>query len=139
MRILCNHNVYTLLLCFHRAHASVLYKCSTSQIMSLSFGYTAGSIISQNLAFSTSQLVLHQPIFLEGNTRIILSIFLSSYKKVHKCICSFDGVFGKSARELLAFAYPHMAHFLYLAFFDVAPAVWVLSSPSPLASSFVNG
>ena len=139
MRILCSHNVYTLLLCFHRAHASVLCKCSTSQIMSLSSVYTIGSIISQNLAFSTSQLVLHQPIFLGGNTRIILSIFLSSYKKVHKCICSSSGVSDKLAKGPLAYVFLRMAHFLYLAFFDVAPAVWVLSSPSPLASSFVNG
>ena len=139
MRILCSHNVYTLLLCFHRAHALVLCKCSTSQIMSLSSGYTTDSIIFQILVFSTLRLVLHQPIFPEGNTRIILSIFLSSYKKVHKCICSSSGVSDKLAKEPLAYVFLRMAHFLYLAFFDVAPAVWVLSSPSPLASSFVNG
>ena len=139
MHNLCSHNFYTLLLCFHRAHASVLCKCSTSQIMSLSSVYTIGSIISQTLVFSTLQLVLHQPIFLEGNSRITLSIFLASYKKVHKCICSSSGVFDKLAKDPLAYVSLRMAHFLYLAFFDVAPARWVLSSPSLLASSFVNG
>ena len=139
MHNLCSHNVYTLLLCFHRAHASVLCKCSTSRIRSLSSECTIDNIISQTQVFSTSQSVLHQPIFPEGNSRITLSIFLASYKKVHKCICSSSGVFDKLAKEPLAYVSLRMAHFLYLAFFDVIPTRWVLSSPSLLASSFVNG
>ena len=139
MHNLCSHNFYTLLLCFHRAHPSVLCKCSTSRIRSLSSECTADNIISQTQVFSTLQLVLHQPISPGGNSRITLSIFLASYKKVHKCTGSSSGVSDKLAKVPLAFAFLRMAHFLYLAFSDVAPARWVLSGPNLLASSSVNG
>ena len=137
LRIPCSHIWHTLLLCSHQGHPSALCICTLYQTDYLLSECTKGSRGARNLASSIWQWGLHRTTSPARNSRRARVKSLSSDRTVRRCTDSFDGAFWRLARGLLACAFPHMAHSLYLASFVTARARWARFGPNLLASSFL--